>query len=68
LLTEIVGKINTHFMFNNFFREVVPFGRIRQDTDDNIRVIRRMNFACWVIEATDTHSDNAIIITSPRQQ
>ena len=31
---------NTHFTFNNFFGgEVVPFGRTRQVTDDNIGVI-----------------------------
>jgi len=60
---------NTHFVFNNLFRKVVPFGRTIQATDDNfVRVIWRMNFACWMVEATNTHSDHVIIIAFPRQQ
>jgi hypothetical protein len=32
-----------------------------------IYVIRRMRIACWVTEATDTHSD-FVILTANRQQ
>ena len=32
------------------------YGRAGQGTDDTIR---RMCFACWIIENTDTHSDYA---------
>ena len=35
-------------------------------TDDNI--IRRMRFACWIIKATDTHSEYVMHIDFPRQQ
>jgi hypothetical protein len=41
---EVVDKIKTHFMSNNFFPKIVPFSwdnvekhdRARQVTDDNI--------------------------------
>ena len=42
------------------------YGTVRQATDDNI--IRRMRFACWIIKATDTHSEYGILIAFPRQQ
>jgi hypothetical protein len=45
---------------------VEKYGRARQVTDDNI--IRRMRFACWITEATDTHSEYVIRIVFPRQQ
>ena len=35
---------------------VEKYGRARQATDDTI--IRRMRFACWMIKATDTHTQN----------
>jgi len=34
--------------------------RVRQATDDNIA--RRMSFVCWIIKATDTHSEYVILI------
>jgi hypothetical protein len=40
-------------------------GRARQVTDDNIWLMR---FACWIIQATDTHWEYVILITLPRQQ
>jgi hypothetical protein len=36
------------------------YGRARQATDNNI--IQRMRFACWITEATDTHTEYVIII------
>jgi hypothetical protein len=30
--------------------------------------IRRMRFACWITEATDTHSEYVTLIVFPRQQ
>jgi hypothetical protein len=36
------------------------YGRARQATDGNI--IRRMRFACWVNNATDTHSEYVLLI------
>jgi hypothetical protein len=38
----------------------------RQATDDNI--IQRMRVACWIIKATDTHSEYVILIAFPRRQ
>jgi hypothetical protein len=39
---------------------------VGQATDDSI--IRRMHFACWILKATDTHSEYIIHIAFPRQQ
>jgi hypothetical protein len=36
--------------------------RARQATDDNI--IRRMRIACWITQATEKHSEYAILIFS----
>jgi hypothetical protein len=41
-------------------------GRDGLPTDDNI--IRLMIFACWIIKATDTHSEYEIHIAFPREQ
>ena len=41
------------------------FGTDRQATDDNIR---RMRVACWITNATDTHSEYVILTAFPRQQ
>jgi hypothetical protein len=41
-------------------------GTAGQATDDNI--IRRMRFACWITNATDTHLEYVILIAFPRQQ
>ena len=52
---------NTHFMFNNFFRNscriwdnLKKCRKGRQATYVNI--IRRMCFACWIIKAIHTHT------------
>jgi hypothetical protein len=45
---------------------VEQYGTARQATDDN--TIRRMRFACWMIKATDTHPEYAILIAFPQQQ
>ena len=52
---------NTHFMFNKVFRKscllwdnVENYGRARQTTDNNSRIIRPIRFACWIIKATET--------------
>ena len=63
---------NTHFTFNKVFSSlklcrlwdnVETYFRARQTTDGNI--IRRMRFACWITEATNTHSEYATHIVSP---
>jgi hypothetical protein len=45
---------------------VEKYDRARQATDDNI--IRRMHFACWITQATDTHSEYVILIVGALQQ
>jgi hypothetical protein len=68
------GHQNTPFIFNKFFSrkscrlwdKVEKYGTARQTADNNI--IRRMRIACWITEATDTHSDYEILIAVPRQR
>jgi hypothetical protein len=62
----------TRFALSNFFRKscrlldnVEKYGAARQATGDN--TIRGMCFACWITEATDTHSQCVIIIAFPQQ-
>jgi hypothetical protein len=64
---------NTHFVFGNFLPKIVPFmrrGKIwysnRQLRDDNIK--QRMCTACWVAQATGTHSEFVTLTAFPRQQ
>jgi hypothetical protein len=53
-------------MFNFVFSKIVTrdnvekYGRARQATDDNI--IRRMRFARWITNATETHSEYVTVI------
>ena len=37
-----------------------------QATDDNI--IGRTGFVCWITKATNTHSENIILLAFPQQQ
>ena len=61
-------------MFNNFFSRkscrlwdnVKKYGRARQVTGDNI--MRRMHFACWITNATNTHTEYVILTTFLGQQ
>jgi hypothetical protein len=67
-----VNKIQTHFMFNNFFSKIVPFFWI---TCKNIvqpgrlqMTIWRMRIACWIPKATNTQSKYVTFIAFPLQQ
>jgi len=42
---------------------VEKYGRARQVAGDNI--IRGISFVCWIIEATDIHSEYVIFIVFP---
>jgi len=42
------------------------YGRTWQASDDNI--IRRMRFACWMTEDTNTHTEYVRLIVFPQQQ
>jgi hypothetical protein len=72
--TEVVQKIKTHilisilFFFENHTVRVMwkTCCTAGQATDDNI--IWRMRIACWIPNATDTHSQYVILIVFPPQQ
>jgi len=61
-------------MFNKLFFEIravykimwKKYGRARQATDGNI--LRYMRTACWILKATNTHSEYVILIAFPLQQ
>jgi hypothetical protein len=62
---KVIAKIKTHFMFNNFFENIVlcmryveKYGRARQATCDNL--LRHTCYACWVTKVRDTHSEYVI--------
>ena len=65
---------NTCFMFNTSFlrkscrswNNVEKYSRARQAVDNN--KIRHMHIACWIPEATNTHSQYVIRIAFARQQ
>jgi hypothetical protein len=61
-----VEKINICVIFDNIFPKIVPCLRYLkkcdgavQAADDNM--IGCMHFACWITEATNTHSEYAIL-------
>jgi hypothetical protein len=65
---KVVVKIKTHglsskALFRKSYRlwnSVENFGRTRQSTDDDI--IWHTRFACWINMATNTHSENEILL------
>jgi hypothetical protein len=67
---NIVQIIKTHILCSKSFSRksclswdnAEKYDTDRQATDDNI--IGRMRFTCWIIKATDTHSDCVILIAS----
>jgi hypothetical protein len=60
---------NTDFMFNNFFVfYTVQFMENTADPGTPQMTIWRMNIACWIPKATNTHSEYVILIDFPLQQ
>jgi len=64
---------NKHFTFNNFFffencavYEIMCKNIVRPDGPQ--MTTWRMHIACWIPEATNTHSGYVILIAFPRQQ
>jgi len=58
----------THFMFNTFFYRALY--RMLKNTvePDRPQMTWRMRLACWIPEATNTHSDYVIINVFPPLQ
>jgi hypothetical protein len=62
---------NTHLMFNNFFKKIVPFMRCAENMVEPDRpqmTIWCMPIACWMTEATNTHSEYITLTAFPLQQ
>ena len=60
-------------MFDNFFSEgrsicEIIWKNVMEPKRLHDNIIRRMRFACWIVKATDTHSEYVIHISLPRQQ
>jgi hypothetical protein len=73
--TEAIEKIKADiwhsialFYRKLYFYEIIwkKYGRTGQVTDDN--TIRRMPCAYWITKATNTHSENVIVIAFAQQQ
>jgi hypothetical protein len=47
------------------WERVEKYGTARRATGNN--TVRRMRFACWINKATDTHSENIMLIAFPGQ-
>jgi len=62
----------THFVFSISFFENFTVYEIMWKTfveqDRPQMAIRRMRIACWIMKATNTHSEYVILITFPLQQ
>jgi len=68
--TRVVGKIKTHFFWENFFThravcEITWKNMAEPDTPQ--MAVRCMRFACWISKAADTHSEYEILIAFPMQ-
>jgi hypothetical protein len=63
---------NTHFMFNHFFFENSAGNETMWNNTVEPKgpqmTICRMRMACWIIKATNTHSEYVILIVFPLQQ
>jgi hypothetical protein len=69
--TKVVGKVKTHFMFNNFCSTVVIYKIMWENSIEPDRpqmTIWRMRFTCWVTKAKNTHTLGILnIYLFPRQ-
>jgi len=63
---EFVEKINTHFMFSNFFPENLQvYETIRKNIiqpDRPNMTTSSILIACWIHRATDTHTEYLILL------
>jgi hypothetical protein len=72
--TKVVGKIKTRilctimslFFENHVFYEIMWKNIVQLDRPQ--MTIWGMRIECWIPNATNTHSDNVILITFPLQQ
>jgi hypothetical protein len=71
--TKVEEKIKTHILVSVTFEknravyQMMWKNNVEPDRPKMTR-IRRMRFACWITETTDTHSECVIFIAFPLQQ
>jgi len=58
--TKFEDRIKTHFLCSIILGNL---GQIRQAKDDNI--LSRIHIACWILQATNTHSEYVIMFAFP---
>jgi hypothetical protein len=69
--TQVVEKIETHFIFNNVFRNRALREKMWKNIVEPDRpqmTIWRLHIACWIPKATDTLSEYVILLTFRLQQ
>jgi hypothetical protein len=63
---------NTYFIYNNFFPEILAFmsGKMWYSLTCHRLQYKtgRIRFACWITNATETHSEYVTLIVFLRQQ
>jgi len=72
ILCSVAFYVQWYFMFSGIFSEIravyyrVWKNMVRPDRPQ--MTIRRMRFPCWILKATNTHSQYVILIAFPLQQ
>jgi len=61
----LVENIITHILGSITFYELTWKNMIQATHATDFNIARRMRFACWVTEATNTHSEYVILIAFP---
>ena len=62
---------NTYLVFNSFFENRAVFEIMLKNTVEPGRpqvIMWRMRIACWILRATNAHSEYVTLIAFPRQQ
>jgi len=68
---KVAEKIKVHISFNIFFflENRAVYGMWKSNLEPGRpQMTWRMCIACWIINATNTHSEYAILLSFPQQQ
>jgi len=63
--TDRVENIITHILCSITFYELTCKNTIQATRVTDHNIVRRKRFACWVTEATNTHSEYVVFISFP---
>ena len=72
--TKVAEKIETHFVFNNYFSEnravyeIMWVNIVVWVRPQMVNIIRSMRISSCIPKATNTHSEYVIVIAFPKEQ